>query len=200
MTQHKDEIKRPEGKVTITVRDKKGKVVEVRDKHNIFLDQGRDWLASLVSGQTVFSLTHSQIIGYMGFGKGGALQDVPAERGPQTENAGVTALDTRVDISSGPTTNLGSTGTPVILTPPTTVRFTKIITTAEISLSTTGVPLSECGLFIASKSDLAGFPSHPDIDITAPPGGTPIMVAYQQFRTLTKTQDLSIQFDWELRF
>lgn len=200
MTQCRDEIKRPEGNVRITVRGKTGKLVEVRTKHNIFLDQGREWLAALVSGETVFTLTHPQVVGYMGFGKGGALQDVPAERTAQTENAGVTDLATHVDIGSGPTTDLGATGSPVILTPPTTVRFTKIITTAEISLTSTGVPLSECGLFMAAKSDMSSFPAHADIDIGSPPGGTPIMIAYQQFRTLTKTQDLSIQFDWELRF
>lgn len=194
-----DTIKRPEGNVKITVRDKSGKVVDVREKHNIFVDQGREWLAALVSVESVFANSHPQVVAYMGFGKGGALQDVPAERTAQTENATVTALATRVDVSTGPTTNLAAVGH-TILTPPTTVRFTRIITTTEISTTTTGVPLSECGLYAVNLADAAGYPSHADVDLASPPGNTPFLVAYQQFRTLTKTQDLSVQFDWELRF
>ena len=184
------------GNVTITSRNRHGKILEIRDKHNIFVDQGRQWLTKLVAGDTVFGHAYPQVVGYIGFGKGGALQDVPAERTAQTENSAVTDLATLVDLTVAPT-NLAA----VTHTNPnsTTVRFTRILTTSDMIFGpTTAVPLSECGLFII---DNAFFTPGVDIDIATPPSpATPRLIAYQQFRTITKTGDISLQFDWELRF
>jgi hypothetical protein len=185
--------------VLIAVRDVRGQLVDKVEVHNIFVDQGRQWLAALSAGDSVFSHSHPPIVAYMGFGKGGALQDVPAERTAQTENSGVTSMATLVDILVTPT-NLAAVSH-TILTPPTSVRFTRLLTQTEVSYvpGPDSVPLSECGLFIRDKALLTGFPAHPDVDIAATVP-TPTLVAYAQFRTLTKTQDVTIQFDWELRF
>jgi hypothetical protein len=190
------------GNVRITVR-KAGKIIDVLDDHNIFLDQGREWLAALSSGRPVFGHAHPQIVAYMGFGTGGQLQDVQAFRSAQTENSGVTDLATLVDLTDNPAiVNLAAIAGDVTSNPPpTTVRFTRIITESEISFpgGPTGVPLSEFGLYMIETAFIPFFPSHPDIDITTPPN-TPKLVAYQQRRTITKTDELSLQVDWELRF
>jgi hypothetical protein len=184
------------GNVTIAVRNGQGKVIEIRDRHNIFVDQGRQWLPKLASGDTVFGHAYPQVIGYMGFGKGGALQDVPAERTAQTENSSVTDIATIVDLTVTPTNLAAVTH---VHPNSTTVRFTRILTSSEMIFGpTTAVPLSECGLFII---DNAFFSAGVDIDIASPPSpSTPRLIAYQQFRTITKTGDISLQFDWELRF
>jgi hypothetical protein len=211
-----DGSRRPKGRVSIyQLLD--GKKILLNDDHNIFVDQGRDWLAALISGNSVFGLAHPQIIAYMGFGTGGALQDVPAERTTQTENASVIILDSQITYVNpsgavgavrlattgedlrklGTGTLTGSIGSPFTANNES-VLFTAVLTTADITFAPfTGVPLSEAGLFILAKTDVGSV----DINSGTPPGGTtPLLVAYQQFRTITKTNEISLQFDWEIRF
>jgi hypothetical protein len=211
----KDSVWRPKGQVSIyQLLD--GKKILLNAEHNIFVDQGRDWLAALVSGNSVFGLAHPQIIAYMGFGTGGALQDVPAERTTQTENASVIILDSTATYSPGPVgaiplsttgedlrklgtgTLTGSIGSPFTANNES-VLFTAVLSTSDLTYPSgpTGVPLSEAGLFILGKADVGSV----DIDSASPPGGTtPRLVAYQQFRTITKTNEISLEFDWEIRF
>jgi len=222
MIKRRDDIQPPKDNVKITIRDKAGKVVDVRTKHNIFVDQGREWNARLAAGQDFGVMAYPQVIAYMGFGSGGILQDVATERTAQAEVSSVTTLDSKgitFGASALGAVFLDATSTDLraiqgtVSTPPTTAKFSAILTTADISFPTgpDGVPLSEAGLFIVNTVDVGFTPNvvpasktHVDMDSSAPPPGgtgpTPLLVAYTQFRTITKTDLLTLQFDWELRY
>lgn len=190
----KTEFIDPSSNVRITVRDRAGKVVDTQKNHNIFTNTGREWLASLVAGDAVFGNAHPQIVSHMGFGTGGALQDVPSLRGPQTENAAVTALERLEDLKVTDEDLAFVTHTKPTIT---TTRFTRVVTLTDLTFGAiTGVALSEAGLF-AVDAAASSIGVDAELAFASP---TPFLVAYQQFRTITKTDQISIQFDWELRF
>lgn len=195
----------------LTVRER-GKLVTVRDGHNIWVDLGREYLAALISltayGPDVPE--RNDRIKYMGFGIGGTRQVAPsvanvppmstAYPGTNTQtdlDPTVTTLERPVRVSGSTTVPsspyspsdvwLGTVQAPAIHSTPTQVTFRRLFLQTEISYSTyTSVPLSEVGLFTAA----------------AAPTGQPFntLVAYDTFDTISKTGAFEIEVEWTVRF
>lgn len=195
----------------LTVRER-GKLVTCREGHNIWVDLGREYLASLLALVSYGPDTpeRNDRIKYMGFGIGGTRQVAPsiANAPPmsvaypgtnaQTDlDPTVTTLERPVRISgstTGPTDPyaagdvwLGTVQAPAIHSTPHEVTFRRIFTQTEISYATfTSVPLSEVGLFTSA----------------AVPIGQPFntLVAYDTFDTISKTGAFEIEVEWTVRF
>ncbi len=195
----------------ITARDR-GKVVQRRDGHNIWIDLGREYLASLIALVSYGPDTpeRNDRIKYMGFGIGGTRQVAPgvANVAPMSVAYPGTNLQTDTDPSvttlERPVRISGSTTAPtdpynpadvwlgIIQAPPihntaTQVTFRRLFTQTEISYSSFAtVPLSEVMLFTSA----------------ATPIGQPLNtgVAYDTFDTISKTGALELEVEWTVRF
>ena len=195
----------------LTLRER-GKIVEHRDGHNIWVDLGREYLAHLVALASYGPDTpeRNDRIKYMGFGIGGTRQVAPgvANAAPlstaypgtnaQTDtDPSVTTLERPVRISGSTTIPsdpynpadvwLGAVQAPPIHSTATQVTFFRLFGAAEISYSTfTSVPISEVGLFTS----------------LANPVGQPFntLIAYDTFDTISKTGAFEIEVEWTVRF
>lgn len=195
----------------ITARER-GKLVQRREGHNIWVDLGREYLASLIALVSYGPDTpeRNDRIKYMGFGIGGTRQVAPgvANVAPMSVVYPGTNLQTDLDPSvttlerpvrvSGTTTSpagpynpadvwLGTIQAPAIHNTATQVTFRRLFTQTEISYSTfTTVPLSEVMLFTSA----------------ATPIGQPLNtgVAYDTFDTISKTGALELEVEWTVRF
>jgi hypothetical protein len=195
----------------LTVRER-GKIVDRREGHNIWLDLGREYLAKLISlasyGPDVPE--ENSRIKYMGLGIGGNRQVAPgvANSPPmsvaypgnnvQTDiNPDVLKLERPVRISgstTGPTDPyspsdvwIGTVEVPPIHTTATEVTFRRVFTQTEVSYSTfTTVPLSEIMLFTSGAVAIGKY------DNTG--------VAYDTFDTLSKTGAFALETLWTIRF
>ena len=185
--------------VFITARER-GKIVERREGHNIFLDFGREWLAKLISFETFDPDTYQDDnrIKYMGFGIGGTRQIAPefADSAPLTDygpvgsftqtdtDPTVVHLERPVQVESG--LWVGQVQAPAEHDTPTSTTFRRLFTSEEISFSPyISVPLSEVGLFISNAN-------------TAFYGNN--IVAYDTFDTISKTTAFELEVIWTLRF
>jgi hypothetical protein len=195
----------------LTMRER-GKIVQRREGHNIWVDLGREYLASLIAAVSFGPLVteRDDRIQHMGLGIGGNRQlALPTANSPPLSTAypgtnsqtdtdpTVTTLERPVRIS-GTTTGpgdpysptdrwLGQIQAPATHVAPTEVTFIRLFTSTEVSYSSfTTVPLSEIGLFTSS----------------AAPQGQPFntLVAYDTFDTLSKTNAFELQVDWTSRF
>ena len=189
----------------------RGKIVERREGHNIFLNLGREWLARLISYTSFSPLTpeDDNRIRYMGFGIGGSRQlapgtanvsplvdGYPGTNGQTDTDPTVTTLERPVRISGSSVTYPGLAGDiwlgqvqPVTSASHGTaweVTFVRLFTQEELSyLPYLTVPLSEIMLFTNA----------------ADPGyylGTGM--AYDTFDTLSKTVAFELQVEWTIRF
>ncbi len=192
----------------LLVRER-GKIVARREGHNIFLDLGREWLAQLISLQSISPdvAYREDRVRYMGFGIGGnrQLQLSAANAAPisppyvgtnaQTDtDVGVTTLERPVRVSGSSTVYpgiagdqwLGTIGSADPLTVPTPTTFRRLFTQAEISYGPfISVPLSEVGLFTSA----------------ADPGNHQnTMIAYDTFDTISKTTAFELEVIWTIRF
>lgn len=195
----------------ITARER-GKIVQRREGHNIWVDLGREYLASLIALVSYGPDTpeRNDRIKYMGFGIGGTRQVAPgvANVAPMSVAYPGTNLQTDLDPSvttlerpvrvSGTTTSpsgpydpadvwLGTIQAPPIHNTATQVTFRRLFTQTEVSYSTfTTVPLSEVMLFTSA----------------ATPIGQPLNtgVAYDTFDTISKTGALALEVEWTVRF
>lgn len=212
-----------ESNVVLTARNKRGKIVERRDSHNIFLDYGRDWIAHLVGLDTAGAFFREDRIKYMAFGIGGTAQKIASAdiRNPAIYNypgypndwvggAGsgdptqtdvdpsVTALEWPVLVSTNNYFDLCSQphtfpGTVGV------IRFTSVLGLNEVSFGGyPSVPLSEIGLFTAGDPTALDTTQAPVIAAGLP--AEKFMVAYNTFDTLSKTTLFYLEVDWELRF
>jgi len=202
--------------VRLRLKDEKGRVVEERESHNIFLDYGRDWLAQLCSLDAGYLPFRSDRVRYMAFGIGGTSQLVPSNTirvtypgYPDQWVAGsggagdpvqtdtdptITALEWPVEVTSG--IYYDDVSAPATFPGTGIVRFTGVLGINEVSFGTyTSVPLSEIGLFTEGVPDLA---QPPIVAGTLP--AEKFMVAYNTFDTLSKTTAFVLQADWELRY
>ena len=193
------------------VMRERGKLVQKREGHNIFLNTGREWLAQLIAYATFTPLTtiRDDRVRYMGLGIGGNRQlqlatlsapVVTAYPGTNVQtdtNPNVTQLERPVRIAGGSLPYpgavgdqwLGQVGAPPVLsgTPPTNVTFSRLFTDTEISYAPfLSVPLSEIGLFTGAANPLGV------------PFGTPI--AYDTFDSLSKTTAFSLEVNWTISF
>jgi len=192
----------------LTTRER-GKLVDQRDVHNIFLDLGREWLAQLVSYQSLSPDVpfRNDRVRYMGFGIGGNRQLAlaqannppinPPYSGPNTQTDTdplITTMERPVRISGSTTAYPGIAGDQWVglvgsadpLTVPTQVTFRRLFTLSEISYGPyTSVPISEVGLFTSAAD---------------PNNHQNTMIAYDTFDTISKTSAFELEVVWTLRF
>jgi len=187
----------------------RGKIVDRREGHNIFLDLGREWLAQLIAFQSLNPDVpfRDDRIRYMGFGIGGNRQlQLGAANSPpisppyvgtnaQTDtDATVTTIERPVRVSGSATAYpgvagdmwLGIIGSADPLSSPTQVTFRRFFTQVEVSYgSFISVPLSEVGLFTSAAD---------------PNNHQNTMVAYDTFDTISKTSAFELEVIWTIRF
>lgn len=198
----------------LVVRER-GKIVTRRDGHNIWLNLGREYLASLIAYSSYTGTFPSAAgvperndrIQYMGLGIGGTRQVAiaTANASPlvgaypgtniQTDtDPTVTTLERPVRISGGSTAYPGSAGdiwlgqvqAPAAHSTATEVTFSRLFSSTDISYSPfLTVPLSEVMLFTSAAS---------------PSVYNNTGVAYDTFDTLSKTNAFSLEIDWTVRF
>lgn len=206
----KEDIIEVKSNLSLVMRER-GKIVDRRDGHNIWVDLGREYLAKLIAYASFAPDVpeRDDRIKYMGFGVGGTRQLAPSiSSNPPISTAypgtniqtdtdpTVTTLERPVRISGTTTAPgdpydpldvwLGRIQAPAQHVTPTEVTFRRLFTTAEISYSTfTTVPLSEVGLFTAA----------------AVPIGQPFntLVAFDTFDTLSKTLAFDLEVAWTIR-
>jgi hypothetical protein len=192
----------------LTARER-GKIVARREGHNIWLDLGREYLASLLAYRSFNPLTpeRDDRIRYMGVGIGGSRQVAlavansppvgtayPGSNLQTDTNPQVTRLERPVRIagSSDPYPGrggdvwLGQVQAPATHPIATQVTFKRLFTQLEVSYPPfLSVPLAEIGLF-TSAADPGSF------------AGT--AVAYDTFDTLSKTDAFELEVVWTVRF
>jgi len=192
----------------ITARER-GKIVDRREGHNIFLDIGREYLAQLISFQSFGPDTpvRNDRVKYMGVGIGGTAQNAlstansppisPPYTGTNVQtdiDPTVTALERPVRVSGSSSAYPGIAGdawigtiqAPPDLSDATSVTFRRVFTSTEVSYAPfLVVPLSEVGLF-TSAADPQNFHNAP--------------IAYDTYATLSKTTATAFEYVWTLRF
>lgn len=191
------------------VMRERGKIVQRRDGHNIFVNLGREWLTELIAYRSFSPDTpfREDRIRYMGFGIGGTRQlalptanadpllTVYPGTNVQTDtDPAVSRLERPVRVSGSTTATPGTSGdvwVGLVQTPPlfpsgTSVTFRRLFDSLEVSYGIfTSVPMSEIGLFTEAAD--------PQIfDNT--------LVAYDTFDTLSKTSAFELEVNWTLSF
>jgi hypothetical protein len=196
-----------ESNLTIVARER-GKIVDRRDGHNVFLDLGREWLAELISYASFSPDTpeRNDRVRYIGFGIGGTRQlalavanspphsvSHPGTNAQTDLDSSVTGLERPVRVSGGATAYPGAAGdvwvgqvqAPALHPMPAHAEFRRLFTQTEVSYGTfLTVPLSEVALFTAAAS----------------PGlYNNTAVAYDTFDTISKTGAVELEVRWTLR-
>jgi len=207
----------PSSNVYITIRNRQGLIVGRRESHNIFVNQGRQWLRNHMAATTFAGIpvTANQnvcdgdpignadalsVVGktfkprYIGIGVKGALQTVlPA--GSQTENAEISALELPVKTANGqwlkevlPHDNLAS-----VQQFPTaySVRFRAIFGYNEISFA--NQPTYGTNVPI---SEVALYTSEAGQNDEPTNTG---LIAYNIFAPVSKTPNFVLEIAWDLR-
>lgn len=192
----------------LTMRER-GKIVAKREGHNIWVNLGREYLASLIAYSSFTPVTpeRDDRIRYMGLGIGGVRQlllDVanaepllstyPSSNLQTDTDATVSALERPVRILGStdpppyqPTdTWIGQVQAPATHLTTTEVTFRRLFGSTEVSYSPfLSVPLSEVGLFTSA----------------ADPGVyNNTVVAYDVFDPLSKTGAFELEIVWSVRF
>lgn len=192
----------------LTFRDR-GKIVTRRRGHNIWLNLGREYLASLIAYSSFSPLTpeRDDRVRYMGLGVGGSRQLAPgtantppivtAYPGSNAQvdtDPSVLRLERPVRVSGGSTaypgiitdTWLGQVQAPPQHPTTTSTTFRRLFSLLEVSyLPFQSVPLSEIGLFTHA--------ANPNIYNNT-------MIAYDTFDTLSKTDAFELEVAWTIRF
>lgn len=192
----------------LTARER-GKIVQRREGHNIWLNLGREYLASLIAYGSFGPLSpeRDDRIRYMGLGIGGSRQIAlgVANADPlltaypgtnvQTDiDATVTRLErpVRVAGSSDPypgqvgDTWLGQVQAPATHLTPTSVTFQRLFGETDVSYAPfLSVPVSEIMLFTGNAN---------------PGVHNNIGVAYDTFDSLSKTNAFELEILWTIRF
>lgn len=193
----------------LTVRER-GKRVQIVKGHNIWLNLGREYLASLICYSSFTPLTpeRDDRIQYMGLGIGGTQQlslttanSAPitppyAGTNSQTDtDPTVIGLERPVRISGASDSYpypdpsniwLGQVQAPVVHTTATQSVFRRLFSTSDVSYAPfLSVPLSEIALFTAAAS---------------PGVYNNNAIAYDTFDTISKTSAFSLEVDWTIRF
>ena len=187
----------------------RGKKVDERIVHNIFVDTGREWLAQLVAYQSLSPdvTFRDDRVRYIGFGVGGSRQlalatansapITPPYTGTNTQtdtDPAVTTLERPVRVTGSTSAYpgvagdawLGTIGSADPFTIPTQTTFRRLFTQTDISYGPyTSVPLSEVGLFTSAA---------------APDNYQNIAIAYDTFDTISKTPAFELEVVWTLRF
>jgi hypothetical protein len=179
------------GWVNLCLRER-GKIVpgSRRDGHNIWTNTGREYLALLMSLSDGSNAFRKDAIGFIGVGIGAQTEDV-------------NVLNLVNPVAYAPSTFLAPLDIPPSfpLTPTrTTVRYKRIFTEDEITLSPSTVNISEMGLF-TNGSPIAvpayGFGTR---DLTFANRMSQAPAAYKTFEPVPKTNALQLEISWEIRF
>ncbi len=187
----------------------RGKLVDRRQTHNIFVDLGREWLSQLIAYMSFGPDTPETDyrVKYMGFGIGGTRQIAPAAANAapisppyvgnnlQTDtDRTVVQIERPVRISGSSSTYPGLAGdkwlgliqAPAAHPTATRTEFRRVFTATEISyVPFIAVPLSEIGLFTSAAND-ENYKNY--------------LIAYDTFDTLTKTTAIEIEVVWTFIF
>lgn len=191
------------------VMRERGKIIGRRESHNIWLNTGREYLASLIAYSSFVGPTpeRNDRIAYMGVGIGGNQQtslsvanspplsiDYPGTNIQTDINPSVTALERPVRITGGSLPYPGAGGdlwlgqvqAPAVHATATQVTFSRLFGDLDISYNPfLVVPLSEIGLFT--------FAADPHVF-------NGICVAYDTYPTISKTNAFSLEVDWTVLF
>lgn len=199
------------------VARERGKIIAVREAHNIFLDVGREWMTRLTSYATlpaagvapgVDDPAENYRLRYMGFGIGSTSQIFPSglftaapldDYGATFEQSGddpeVFRLETPVAIGAtvDPAPNdriwLGQLATPPTYPAVGQVRYSRILTAGEVTYGPFAmVPISEVALFTAAAA------------YNVMPVDAGAMVFYHSFTPMPKTNAADIEVLWTLRY
>jgi hypothetical protein len=187
----------------------RGKLVKRVSGHNIWLNLGREYLASLLAYSSFTPVTpeRNDRIRYMGVGIGGTRQlalptansaplstAYPGSNAQTDTDPTVTILERPVRISGGSTTYPGAGGdvwigqivAPATHTVATSVTFSRLFSETDISYAPfLTVPMSEIMLFTNAAS---------------PSVYNNTGVAYDTFDTISKTNAFQLQVDWTVNF
>lgn len=205
----------------LLVARERGKIVDRRETHNIFLDTGGDWLANLCSYATLPSLgvapTHPgdaaeyHRVRYIGFGIGGTAQTAPSylfaaapfDAHPwdnhtftQTDDdPEVYALESPVPVkaTANPSPN-DYQWLGQIVAPPDKPATRQV----RYSRLFTAVELTFGGAAVMPLSEVGLFTNAAAYDLE--PSSSGPMIAYDTFSTLNKTNAIEIEIEWTFRF
>jgi hypothetical protein len=187
----------------------RGKIVAQRNGHNIWVNLGREYLAGLLAYSSFAPLTteRDDRIRYMGLGIGGTRQlalgtangaplvtAYPGANAQTDTDPTVASLERPVRISGstnpypglGGDVWVGQIQAPATHGTATEVTFKRLFTQLEVSYNPfLTVPLSEVGLYTGS--------ANPNVFNN-------LLVAYDTFDTLSKTNAFELEVDWTIRF
>lgn len=192
----------------LVMRDR-GKIIARRDGHNIWVNLGREYLASLIAYASMSPLTpeRNDRIRYMGLGIGGARQlalgvananplltAYPGSNAQTDTDTTVATLERPVRITGssdpypgqGTDAWIGQVQAPATHTAVTEVTFKRLFTQLEVSYAPfLTVPLSEVGLYTAGAATNVYNNN---------------LIAYDTFDTLSKTNAFELEIAWTIRF
>ena len=215
--------------VRITARERGKRVPQLcREGHNIWGNQGRQYLAEVISPLNSSFDAHynDAVVQYMGLGVGGDSQlaatvstysgmdtDYPGQNSYSDETITVSYLERPVKISG--TAGVGAsagvwmnavaappahTGSPV-----TKVEFETLFDAADLHLGVAypAVPLAEVGLFLSNA--VASRTSEEVYDYVTGPAYINAstrqkLIAYNTFETIVKTPSVALEVHWEIQF
>jgi hypothetical protein len=189
---HSDEpVISVKGWVTAVMRER-GKIVpgSLRTGHNIWTNTGKEFLALLMSLETLPTTPfRNDRIAYIGVGTGSQLEDVSvlslAEPAAYTSGLFLAALDVPPTFPLNPTR--------------TTVKYHRTFAENEITLSPgSTVDISEIGLF--TNGDPASSYAPGTRDLTLAEASSQAPNAYKTFEPVGKTDALQLDLSWEIRF
>ena len=179
------------GWVNLCLRER-GKIVpgSRRDGHNIWTNTGREYLALLMSLSDGLNTFRKDAVGYIGVGIGAQLEDVNVLTlvNPIAYSASLylAALDVPPSFPLNPTR--------------TTVRYKRVFTEDEITLSPSTVNVSEMGLFTNGSPIAVPAYAFGTRDVTYANRMSQAPVAYKTFEPVPKTNALQLEISWEIRF
>jgi hypothetical protein len=229
-TMHFSEGIHVESNFKITTRDRGKIVLkDCHESHNIWVNLGREFLPRVVSPSSGFAgHMMDTFIGYMSFGIGGKKQLTGVDTmypDLATDYPGLNNYDKGdplIKYLERPVLATGTSGTggsgdwavPVVAPPQlfyvtgsgySTVEYTSTITDQMMNLSGAhpSVPISEAGLMLYNQAVIAR-PATDFYAYTTPPAYInplrPTVVAYNNFGTITKTTDITLEVRWQLQF
>jgi hypothetical protein len=192
--------------VEIIARER-GKIVDRRDEHNIFVNLGREYLADRVHN------TSSEWIKWMGLGIGSDEQTIdiaatyptldaayPGQNIFSDSDPTLTVLERPVKLQNG-TSNYWILETTLSQPIATTAKFVYTFTETDVNLTGTYpvVPISEAGLYLDGQTQTDNpYTGGSSPDWIGPNRQT--VVAYNGFAPISKTPSISVEVRWELRF
>lgn len=204
----------------LTARER-GKIVERREGHNIFVNVGREWLSKIVSYDSLPSVgvapshpasaAEYHRIRYIGFGIGGDAQTAPAALFTAAPfNAYPWDDHTFTQTDSDPTVYALESPVPITSTGssfPNDYQWVGQVVAPPEYPQPGHVRYSR--IFVEAELTFGGAPLMPVSEVALftnaaaynlkPEGSGPV-IAYDTFNTLNKTNAIAIEIEWTLKF